>query len=157
MHYGSVIGRGEELDVRREIFVFVCCVVSVVDEEVCVFHCGGEEGQHENWGELAENEQNCIPRIISTSALVALLAIGWNYRSFMSQSFKQTRKMGTHCSQTKVIIREPNVRSRHRRVKRVNRIAIPCKLESNIHFHAAVHSPDLSQSIDVLDFGAIDL
>ena len=40
MHLGGVVGCGEELDVRGESYAFVRCVVSVIDEEVCIFHCG---------------------------------------------------------------------------------------------------------------------
>ena len=42
MHLGGVVGCGEELDVRGESYAFVHCVVSVIDEEVCIFHCGRE-------------------------------------------------------------------------------------------------------------------
>lgn len=38
MHLGGVVGCGEELDVRGESYAFVRCVVSVIDEEVCIFH-----------------------------------------------------------------------------------------------------------------------
>lgn len=48
-----------------------------------------EKGKYKDWERgQGGNEQNCIPKIISTSALVAPLEMGWNYRALISPEFQ---------------------------------------------------------------------